>query len=387
MHDGIRGVIRGMVVLSLMISGTTRATAGPLDPFGFPLGPASSPSAAGTYTFINDNGTPTLIGPGGTSITGTVSSGIAVFDFNAINIESDQILVGANSMPLALLLRSDFTLNGTIDVSGNGGAGGSPGTFFDSSGNGVGGSANNFGGGGGGGSDPTGIRGGPRRRRRRVRRRRRPRRPSGGLGGGPFGDSTQSLQGGGGGGGGGASLISGGNQLENRGGLGGRGGGAIEIGALGNINIGGNGIMAGGGDGSPGSHAFVGGSGGGGGGGSGGGIFLHGNTLSLSSRLEVVGGGGGFNTFGGTAGGGGGGGRVLVQVVSGAFALPGALSTCEAGPAATSAGPGSTRGQRAWRRGGQPRPGPRLAGTPGHGPARDARERLAPRAARAVGGG
>ena len=189
--------LRGLVIAvciaitASVVGGVGTGWAGPLNPADFPLS-GVFPTVAGTYTF-DTGGTPTLTGPGGTSLTGVVFNGVAVFDFNAITVGSDQTFVGTGSLPLALLSQGDITVNGTIDVSGGPGGGGGPGgpPFF---GGGGGGGGPGGGGGGRGGDYLAGgpLPGGPGggaggggggsagalygvARRRRLRRSRRPR--------------------------------------------------------------------------------------------------------------------------------------------------------------------------------------------------------------------
>ena len=107
-----------MAVLAVLVGGAGRAEAGPLDPLDpqFPsLG--AFPTAAGTFTFDTSN--LTLTGPGITTpIPGSLSTtGVAVFDFSAITVSSDQVFVGTGALPLALLSQGNVTVNGTIDVS------------------------------------------------------------------------------------------------------------------------------------------------------------------------------------------------------------------------------------------------------------------------------
>ena len=238
------------------------------------------PTAAGTFTFDTSN--LTLTGPGITTpIQGSLSTtGVAVFDFNAITVASDQVFVsqysfsGVTTPPLALLSRGDITIDGKIDVRPSQPftpqlfSPGGPGGFGSDSGPGAGGAggttayAFSFSNPGGGGFDGSGGNGG--------RGYSVPGMPpvyqfvpfGGGQGGSSYGDSAASLQGGNGGG-----------SYSTHGGMGygGGGGGAIEIGAIGRISVGGS-ISA---NGSSGSE--------GGGGGSGGGIFLHGDSVTLSS--------------------------------------------------------------------------------------------------------
>ncbi len=306
------------VVFGLLFVGVVPAGAGALDPTAFaPVGPF--PTAAGTYAFYTSGPNPTLLGPG-TVLTGVDYNGIAVFDFNAITVGSDQTFVSGNLVfpeyntvttpPLALLSRGDIAINGTIDVSGNSptfpfpgpGAGG-PGGFGGGSLGGGGGPGAGASGGanvyetryasaGGGGFGGRGGNGGL------LLTTYLPGPPyyynvitpyGGGSGGGSYGNLAISLQGGSGGG------TVGGRAPE----WGGGGGGAIEVGAVGGITVRG-GIYADGGS------AY------GGGGGSGGGIFLHGDSVALSGVLSAQGGGGGL-------GGGGGGGQVFIQTEPGGF--------------------------------------------------------------------
>ena len=105
-------VTRSVAVLAVLVGGAGRAGAGPLNPLDFAsLG--AFPTAQGYYTF-NTSGTPTLTEPGGTNLTGVVSNGIAVFDFDSINISGpssgvgppSQVFTATGSLPLALLSRT-----------------------------------------------------------------------------------------------------------------------------------------------------------------------------------------------------------------------------------------------------------------------------------------
>ena len=361
-----RSVVVAVLAVGLWLGAAGRAWADPLNPLDFAsLG--AFPTAPGGYT-INTGGTPTLTGPGGTTLTGVVSHGIAVFDFDAINVTSGETFTGTGSLPLALLSRTTATIAGTIDGSspavstfsapggpggGSGGAifapgapgesvsfgpgggpgGGGPGTiatrtvlgppvnaiFSVISGSGGGG----FGGPGGAGA-PSGTAG--------------PSGPGplpGGAGGATYGDLARQLQGGSGGG--------------SSSGPGGGGGGAIEIGAVGSLAISGS-ISANGGS----LSSSIGGGFGGGGGGSGGGILLHADSVRLTGVLSAAGGDG---TEGGfvpgpsgsstPAGGGGGGGRVTILSGPGGFVESGATIDVAGGA------------------GGSPDGGPAGAGGPG----------------------
>jgi len=318
-------VTRSVAVLALLVFGAAgQAAAGPLNPLDFTsLG--AFPSAPGAYTINTTGPNPTLTEPDGTALTGIVSNGIAVFDFNSIAVGSGQTFVGTGSLPLALLSQGDATINGLINVSATppqyygqasaggpgGGSGGNIGGFGPNGGGGPGGggpgavvtlgspglSVTSVSGGGGGGFGGPGGAG--------VGSTNLP----GGTAGARYGNLAQQLQGGSGGGSG--SLTGGG------------GGGAIEIGAVGSLTIKTNfgaAILANGGS-VPASGY------GGGGGGSGGGIFLHANSvLLMQAQLEAVGGAGsnsasifGPNGSETAAGGGGGGGQVTILYGSGGY--------------------------------------------------------------------
>ncbi len=254
------------------------------------------PSGPGVYTINTSADTPMLTAPDGTVIGGVVYDGIAVFTFDRIRISTDMTITATGDRPLALFSYSDVIIHhtGLIDVSGKnginlsagaGGPGGGPGGNGGSRG-GNNGDPGGGPGGGGGGTQTTGGSGGG----------------FGGSGGGPnggasYGDLSMLLEGGSGGGGGFGGSGTGGG--------GGGGGGVIEIGALGDIIVGGNGILALGGN--WGLNIRLGTAGGGG---SGGGIFLHGDSVRLHSPLQAA---GGHGT------GGGGGGQVLILTGSGGF--------------------------------------------------------------------
>ena len=123
MRHVLSGVSRSVAVLALLVFGAAgQAAAGPLNPLDFTsLG--AFPSAPGAYTINTTGPNPTLTEPDGTALTGIVSNGIAVFDFNSIAVGSDQVFVsqypfsGVTTPPLALLSRGVVTINGTINVS------------------------------------------------------------------------------------------------------------------------------------------------------------------------------------------------------------------------------------------------------------------------------
>ena len=240
------------------------------------------PSTPGTYV-VNTSDTPTLQTPDGMVITGVVAEKIAVFTFDGIVIGDGMTLTASGDRPLALLSYSDVALAGTgsINVSGTAGSGvnpghGGPGGGAGGSGRGAGGPGSGSLGGSGGGFGGAG---------------------GGSAGGRAYGNLLRGLKGGSGGGRGGSNELLGG----------GGGGGAIEIVALGEISVGGTGIMALGGVGA-GSSVRAGS--GAGGGGSGGGILLKGDFVEVNSLLAARGGSGGGSFR--AAGGGGGGGRVLI---------------------------------------------------------------------------
>jgi hypothetical protein len=81
---------------ALLLGSAGRVQAGPLNPLDFAsLG--AFPTAGGSYTF-DTSGTPVLIGPNGSVVaTGVVSNGVAVFDFNSINVTSSQGFGGAGT--------------------------------------------------------------------------------------------------------------------------------------------------------------------------------------------------------------------------------------------------------------------------------------------------
>jgi hypothetical protein len=324
MRVASRPVAIFVLAVGLLLGAAGRAEAGPLNPLDFAsLG--AFPTATGQYT-INTSGAPSLAEPNGTIITGVVFNGIAVFDFDSINVLGNgpnlpplQSFIATGSLPLALLSRTDATIAGLIDGSGQvtatgippfvhggpgGGSGGAPFGGFPGGGPG-GGTAGqlvpNVGGsgGGGGGFGGPGGNGGPSIGAPSV---------PGGLGGATYGDLSQHLQGGSGGGG--AANFGAG------------GGGAIEIGAVGSLTISGFGsILANGASSVSGIETGF-----GGGGGSGGGIFLHADSVLLAGTLSAAGGDGGAggifpgpgNVFT-NSGGGGGGGEVTILFGTGGF--------------------------------------------------------------------
>jgi hypothetical protein len=237
----------------------------------FPLAVPAAASAGdfnpAPGTYIVDTSTLTITGPGPTNITGVDQGGVAVFEFDAVNIGSGVTLNASGSRPLRIAAHGDLTLAGVINGNGT-----SPGNFNAGPGS-LGGPG---GGGGGGGSSSTWTRGE-------------------GIGGG--GAATANDDGGGGGGFGGAGAR-GGTSSFNPAGVGGAAGPAY-------------GSLDGG---------FVGGSGGSGsssseGGGGGGAIALFGRTVTITSGGQVHADGGGGAVGTGASGGGSGGGILVVGSV------------------------------------------------------------------------
>jgi hypothetical protein len=305
------------LVVGLVLGSAERVQAGPLNPFDFAsLGAFPKP---GYYTF-NTGGTPTMTDDFGNVVaTGVVFNGIAVFDFDSINIPAVITDTATGPLPLALLSRSDAViaglLNGSASFNANGfpvgGAGGGAGGTYGGTattppnpfGGGPGGGqpgalatpAPGGGGGGYGGAGGAGANGGV----------------PGGAGGSTYGGNLATLLQGGSGGG--AAPIT----------FGGGGGGAIELGAAGSITISG-GINAEGG------NAL--GQFGGGGGGSGGGILLAANSVLLTGSLLANGGpGNSFTSVPGSdnsafeAGGGGGGGVISILTATNGFENQGGI--------------------------------------------------------------
>jgi PEP-CTERM motif len=342
MRIASRPVALLVLAVGLLLGAVGRAEAGALNPLDFAsLG--AWPNAPGPLT-INTSGTPTLTEANGTTLTGVVFNGIAVFDFDSIVLIQSippQSITASGSLPLALLSRTDAVIGGMINVSGQGfatpGPGGGSGQFngSPSGGPGVGGNgglvtgvrASGAGGGGFGGLGGDGASLGSL---------------SSGGGGRSYGDLARQLQGGSGGGG-----PSGASQQAGPG-PGGGGGGAIEIGAVDHLAIISGGISANGG---PGGSSSA--SGFGGGGGSGGGIFLHADSvlLDFGTKLSAAGGDGGaggmFPGPGGfpvAAGGGGGGGEVTILFGTGGFAESGPATIDLAGGAGGTGAFGSSDG-------------------------------------------
>ena len=246
----IRLCIASISTVSLLsaMSGAGRAESVPLNPLDFTsLG--AFPTEIDDYQFFTGSGSaPLLMGSSYNVVaTGVYYDGIAVFDFNSIDVASFQTFRvggGGGGAPLALLSRSAATIAGYINAGGpfafvgqpqpnpgfGGGMGGLPANEGGSSvGGGPGGGLPGGGGGGFGGAGGVSS--------------------TGTTGGKSYSNLGFQMLGGSGGGAGGGENATGGG-----------GGGAIEIGAVGAISISGR-IVSDGGDG-----------GAGGGGGSGGAI-------------------------------------------------------------------------------------------------------------------
>lgn len=270
----------------------------------------------GTYTVNTSGTTPILTRPDGSTVSGVVFDGEAVFTFDSIQIGAGITVNGLRteaSRPFALLSQSSFTLasGATINVSGAAGSS----YYRGPSPQADGGDAGPGGGGGGGGAGHSNIRpsfnrpnglggkgmvngaswvagagggsvvagGGGRRSNGKGQ--------GGAFGGdGGFGDLPAGtptaaaygnllsiLQGGSGGAG-----ASGGINDGQYGSGGGGGGGALELGAITHMTIAGNVLANGGGS--------VVGAGGPAGGGAGGGILMHSVTLALSGLVSANGG-------------------------------------------------------------------------------------------------
>jgi hypothetical protein len=302
-----------MAVLTLLPGRSRTAEAGPLNPDDFPsLG--AFPTASGPFTY--DTHLLTITGPGiMTPLQGTLSaSGVAVFDFDSINLTANQNfnipIFSSQIFPVAFLSRGDITINGTLDarppqpqIYAPGGPGGYPEGGGPGGGGGGGIDTQTFNavsGGGGGGFGGTGGNG-----NLVLSQSLQP--PytiitgGGGLGGKIYSNLATTLQGGSGGGS---------WSYRNSTNHGGGGGGAIELGAKGAITVGGS-ILANGGQAQLGA-----------GGGAGGGIYLHGDSVTLLSTALLSAAGGGGGGFVGSApafGGGGGGGEVYIDSGLGGF--------------------------------------------------------------------
>lgn len=222
---------------------------------------------------------------GGTPVVGVVyrpldravGANLGVFAVRSLDLAEEARLVVRGSRALVLLVATDASIAGTVDVSSddqNPGPGGSGGGSQQAAGSGAGGGRPGVddgdkkdSGGGGGGFGTLGGAGG---------------RGAGGAGGALYGeDDLDPLFGGSGGGGGG----------DDDGGVGGGGGGAIQISAGGTLSV--SGVIDAGGGGGGGGHGAPSDSGAGGGGGSGGAILLEAARIVIDGALAANGGAGG----------------------------------------------------------------------------------------------
>ena len=293
--------------------------------FGIPLDPMSYGSlgildvSSGTVA-INTGGVLPTLTIGSTTFKGVLQSqgtglpDIAVFTFDRIRITGSAVISGQGNLPLALLSRSDATINSVIDISGGAGTN----TTTGGAGGAFGGAAHNAGPGtppagtesagagfGGKGGDqvfapiPSSITA---------------------TGGSAYGNLALALQGG-----------SGGATTARAGG----GGGAIEIGARGTVSVGS--IRSDGGN----SVATLNGTGSSSGG-SGGAILLHGATVSATSLLARGGSAPNATT---SAGGGGGGGRILLMPDTFTLDAPTGTGNVQGGTGGTAATVSGLKGQ------------------------------------------
>jgi hypothetical protein len=225
-----------------------------------------------------------------------VAGSIAVFSFHALSIPASATIRIAGTMPVAFVVASTASIDGTIDGgagcgSGDrscpgpgGGAGATVADMVAACGIGGAGQTNApmgapDGGGGGGGGTGAGGTGGSVTLNNVV--------TPGGDGGGTgcMADALEPLVGGSGGGGGGpgASLA------MPRGG----GGGGFQLSVGGDLTIGGTITMAGGGGDGGGSGTGSGGAAAGAGGGAGGAILVEATAITITGALAANGGGGG----------------------------------------------------------------------------------------------
>ena len=266
------------------------ALADTLNPLDFPsLGKVTL--ASGAYSIDTTGTAPKLVGPG-TNLSGMVSaSGVAVFRFDDLTVDTGAVLTAAEgaggeaTRPVALLASGNLTFAGTLNASGASGGKGTRST------GGVGGEGR-F-----GGDSGTGTRAS---RFDEL--------------GGSVNDVLPNVRlSGGGGGHGGVSRGSG-----SGGGGGGGGGGAVELGTLGTLTLTGSTITANGGNGGAGGgevglDAGRSDLGAGGGGGGGGAVLLHGVTVTLGGTINAHGGNGGKGRGFGMAGGGG---RIAIEAIA-----------------------------------------------------------------------
>lgn len=252
--------------------------------------------------------------PAGSNFWG-FDSVVAVFDFTSVSIASNVTVTLQGTNPVVILSRGDATVNGILDASGMNGENGVGSLGGDGTGlGGPGGPGGGQGGDGGmgqpaasmgddgagpGGSDGAGAYGSVGGTGSQGDGAGFGGRGGSGLGGlvegSAYGDLHQYLQGGAGGGGTGTDVF------LTRGGGGGGGGGGLELGAVGDLSVGGQ-ILANGGNAGGGASVLA-------GGGSGGGVFLH------AAVVQFTGAGAGVMANGGKPNGAGG--RILVLTNSG----------------------------------------------------------------------
>jgi hypothetical protein len=225
-----------------------------------------------------------------------VTNSIAVFSFHALSVPASATIRIAGTLPVAFVVASTASIDGTIDGGAGCGSGdrscpgpggGAGATFADMAGGCGPGSAGETsapaaapdGGGGGGGGGGAGGAGGAVTLNTVV--------TAGGSGGaGCMAAALEPLVGGSGGGGGGpgASLTMP---------RGGGGGGAFQLSVGGDLTIGGVITMAGGGGDGGGSGTGSGGASAGAGGGAGGAILVEATAITITGALAANGGGGG----------------------------------------------------------------------------------------------
>ncbi|MEA2145675.1 MAG: hypothetical protein QOG59_1262, partial [Solirubrobacteraceae bacterium] len=229
----------------------------------------------GSYTA--DTTALTLTGPG-VSVTGQNINGVAVFNFQNVNIPVGTTVFATGSRPFEFQASGNFTLAGVINAAGtnatnfvagptpSGAGGGFGGTDKTQPGGGSGGggvASSGSHGAGGGGFGGVGAPGGCNTGTCLATE-------SAGAGGNAYGNLDVLFQGGSGGGG---ASVGTGSTVG-----GGGGGGAVAIYAASITTLGGSEIMADGGNGAVGGNGAS-------GGGSGGGIFLHANVINASGLL------------------------------------------------------------------------------------------------------
>ena len=299
-----------------------------------------NPSVIGTYVIDTTGPNPTLTGPGGTSFTGVVSGGVAVFDFDSVVIQNGVTIVASGPNPVAILSHTTMIISGILN--GSGGAAGpnfsNPPPAQGGPGGGVGGdSFGSPGGGPGGGQAPTGSSafvagaggGGFGGKGARGADENSPFFGSGtgGAGGVAYANLFTMLQGGSGGGGASDPLFGASTN-------GGAGGGTFELGAVASLTVSATGIIRV--DGGNGGVGDLGASGGG----SGGGVLMHAITVSMNGIISAKGGDGGAGGVAGDAGGGGGGEVAVIFATTGAFNNTGTINLLGGTSGVANPGPG-----------------------------------------------